>query len=488
MNNRRYTLALSPVLCLVTLLLGTPAQAASTKYKSVCADGPPYCDYSSVQTAIDSITDSSAANVYTVFIDSGVLSTDTSITTNGKSYINFVGRGIGASVIRASANWYINNQPAFDSVDLFNLSNSTNITLRALTIDARTGDPCLVGGGCFGPNTFYAGVRTDQANRILVQDAEIMGITYGLYEVVNTTGNLIQVFNSKILASNYAIGTRSATWHIFSSDIRAVTNGDSSGSVSVTYAINAGNSTTLENVAIWGSHLHAESGKPGQTYNVAAVSAPFKEGSRLAIVGSTLHVKMTTTDIGSATRVMAALFPNAACGMATPLSTINVMGSDFLYESPTGLLQGRLSGIGWTGSRCVSVNVLGGGFIDNGGSGGTYRADIVGQPSVLGSYEPIINTYGTRLNTIQNTSATPLLLATGALSNTSNTQSGKVTFPGSNTVTVTLPRPMLDTTYRVIATANLSETLYVSAKTTTSFTLKSSKAGSTAIADWILMR
>jgi len=315
-----------------------------------------------------------------------------------------------------------------------------------------------------------------------------MGITYGLYEVINTTGNLIQVFGSKILASNYGIGTRSATWHIFSSDIRAVSNGGTSGSVAVAYAINLGSSTTVENVAIWGSHLHAESGQAGQSYNVSAISAPFSMGSRLAIVGSTLHVKMTTTDIGSATRVMAALFPNAPCSSATPLSVINVMGSDILYESPTGMTQGRLSGIGWSGSRCVNVNILGGGFIDNGGSGGTYRADMVGQPTVLGNYEPIINTYGTRLNTIQNTSATPLLLATGALSNTSNTQSGKVTFPGSNTVTVTLPRPMLDTTYRVIATANLSETLFVSAKTTTTFTLKSSKAGSTAIADWILMR
>jgi hypothetical protein len=55
--------------------------------------------------------------VYTVCVDSGVLSTDTSITTNGKSYINFVGRGIGVSVIRASANWYMNSQLPFDSVE-----------------------------------------------------------------------------------------------------------------------------------------------------------------------------------------------------------------------------------------------------------------------------------------------------------------------------------------------------------------------------------
>ena len=214
----------------MALLIGSllsidPAHAVSSNYKDVCTSG---CAYSSVQTAIDSITDSSATNVYTVFIDSGVLSTSTSITTNGKSYINFVGRGIGVSVIRATAAWFQNNQTPTD-VNLLDLTNSTNITLRGLTIDARTGDPCPGGGGCFGPNTSYAGVKTNLANRVLVQDTEILGITYGLWENDNTAGNLIQVMNSKILASNYAIGTHNATWHIFSSDIRAVSDGGTSG-------------------------------------------------------------------------------------------------------------------------------------------------------------------------------------------------------------------------------------------------------------------
>ena len=61
----------------------SPVLGASPQYKDVCASG---CTYSSVQAAIDSITDSSATKVYTVFIDSGVLQSDDSITTNGNCW------------------------------------------------------------------------------------------------------------------------------------------------------------------------------------------------------------------------------------------------------------------------------------------------------------------------------------------------------------------------------------------------------------------
>src|SRR5262249_29713040 len=89
----------------VALVAQIGAHAASSNYLDVCTTG---CTYSDVQSAINAITNSSATNVYTIFIDSGVLSTSTSITTNGKSYINFEGRGIGVSVVQATATWFQN--------------------------------------------------------------------------------------------------------------------------------------------------------------------------------------------------------------------------------------------------------------------------------------------------------------------------------------------------------------------------------------------
>src|SRR5262249_49610777 len=123
---------------LVLGVLASPAFGASPYYKEVCASG---CAYASVQAALDSITDSSAAKVYTIFIDSGVLQSDSSISTGGKSYINFAGRGSGVSILQASPTWYANVASSATTPDFFDLSGSSNVTVANLTIDARTTDP-----------------------------------------------------------------------------------------------------------------------------------------------------------------------------------------------------------------------------------------------------------------------------------------------------------------------------------------------------------
>jgi len=106
----------------------TATFAASPYYKEVCASG---CAFPNVQSAIDSIVDSGPDKVYTVFIDSGVLESDVSITTNSKSYINFVGRGMGTSILRASTVWFQNVASGATSGDFFDLTGSSNITSGA---------------------------------------------------------------------------------------------------------------------------------------------------------------------------------------------------------------------------------------------------------------------------------------------------------------------------------------------------------------------
>src|SRR6266850_4070852 len=112
--------------------------AASPYFKDVCASG---CAFSDLQSAINSITDSGPDKVYTILIDSGILSSDTSASTSGKSYINIIGRGIGTSVLRASAAWFQNSANGTTSPNFLDLTASTNLTLRDLTIDARSQDP-----------------------------------------------------------------------------------------------------------------------------------------------------------------------------------------------------------------------------------------------------------------------------------------------------------------------------------------------------------
>jgi hypothetical protein len=65
-----------------------------------------------------------------------------------------------------------------------------------------------------------------------------------------------------------------------------------------------------------------------------------------------------------------------------------------------------------------------------------------------------------------------------------------VTFTGAagSTVTVTLPKPMPDTNYRVALSSNAAQTIWVTGKTTTQFMLNSSTPASTATVEWILSR
>src|SRR5437867_5222800 len=175
----------------VVLSTAPPAFAASPYFKDVCASG---CTYSDVQTAIDSITDSGPDKVYTIFLDSGSLESNTSISTGGKSYINFVGRGIGVSILRASLTWFQTTTVG----DFFDLSGSTNITLRGITIDARTKDP----GGL---SSIFNGVRVDNADKIVIDSSEIQGVNYTLWEHAGVLTNLIQVFNSKIRGVAFGI-------------------------------------------------------------------------------------------------------------------------------------------------------------------------------------------------------------------------------------------------------------------------------------------
>src|SRR5438093_4555911 len=140
---------------IMMVITSSPVLGADPYFKDVCAAG---CTYSSVQAAIDSITDSGSTKVYTVFLDSGVLTSDTSISTQGKSYINFVGRGMGLSVLRASALWFQNVGGGLTSSDFFDMSGSTNVSVSRLTVDARTADP-----GGYGPTTSYSAVKVDLA-------------------------------------------------------------------------------------------------------------------------------------------------------------------------------------------------------------------------------------------------------------------------------------------------------------------------------------
>jgi len=85
----------------------------------------------------------------------------------------------------------------------------------------------------------------------------------------------------------------------------------------------------------------------------------------------------------------------------------------------------------------------------------------------------------------------PWFLWLGALVRAVNDASplnGSATFASSNTLTVTFDKQEPDTDYRVTISVNANETVWVTNKAKTGFTLNSSKTNSTATVDWMRAR
>lgn len=447
------------VVCLSLLAaVAGPALAGSPQYKDVCASN---CSYSSVQAAIDSITDSSATNVYTVFIDSGILQSDDSITTNGKDYINFVGRGMGVSVLQASSSWYSRVASMTTGPDFFDFTGSTNITVSNLSIDARTTDP-----GNVSTAMSFAGAKVDPGTggKITFDGAEVQGIQFGMWDDGALSDGTVELFDSKLRGAQYAGYASNDKWHIFSSELRAVDNGGTSGTVGEVAAL----LVYTSEATLWGSHVHAESAQANKNYVVSAVTVSTASTPVITVVGSTLHVKMTTASVGTATRQMVGAFAT--------FGTWSIVGTEFLYESPASLSQGKLAGV--RAGINNTINLAGCTFRDGGGSGGT-RSDVL----VTSNANPVLRVAGTRVASVAAITGSVPAAVNKAISTVSS-QRGSATFAGSNSVAVTLPVTLPDTSYSVGLSGSASETFWVTSKTTSGFTLNSSKVNSNATVDW----
>ena len=253
--------------------LVSPALGASPYYKEVCASG---CAYSSVQAAVDSITDSSATKIYTIFIDSGVLQSDSSIRTNGKSYINFAGRGAGVSVLQASPAWYSNVAGGTTTPDFFDFSGSTNVTVTNLTIDASSTDP--------GTGEHDAGLCRRQGwSRYRRQDP-VPGVRDSKPSTTacgmdgTATGGLIEIFDSKVQSASIRgllIGGPPLAHLLKRTASRGQRGHQWNGG-----GRRARSTRTLGEATLWGSHVHVESSRAGQTYPVYAVQTVSLVSSR----------------------------------------------------------------------------------------------------------------------------------------------------------------------------------------------------------------
>ena len=437
---------------------------------TVCPTG---CDETDVQDAIDSITDSSASNPYTILIDAVLLSSDTAFTTNAKSYITFAGRGIGASVLQATALWFDNADLGTTDSDFFDISNSTNITFRGLTIDARTQQAPNAGHGAQ-----FSGVRLDDTDQILFDSVRVEGITYAIWEEINSEGNVVKMFNSQVRGVNAALRFERATWFVFSSEIRAVEDPDASGEIGAVNAVQISRGSGATNAVFWGSHLHAESSEASSIKQIQTLVTLLGDGSKVSFIGTTLHAKAIMSTAPAARRITN-FYPIVPNGF--PVAEVIFVGSDLLYETGDNVTGGDVSAIDmFQSSFSLKIDLLNSSIISR-GSGGS-RADIV-TPNSLGF--ATIRSYGSLISS----AAIPLSFPDGvaAQMDTINSKRGTATFTSVTSVAFTAGLEFPDAAYRVAVTGDTDARYWVTNKTKSGFDIHSSAAGSVTV-DWITLR
>jgi hypothetical protein len=206
-------------------------------------------------------------------------------------------------------------------------------------------------------------------------------------------------------------------------------------------------------------------------------------------VGSTLHAKLLTASSPYLRYVNSF---QMASGPSID-GKVEIVGTQMIYETPTGLTQGYVGGFFFGRTSTTSeINIAGGSIADMGGSGGYYRSDVLRTGAGPGCSTapycmPAFHTVGTRVASVAGIGAAQIVGSALGF-DTVNDQRGAATFATSSTATVTLPKPMPDANYRVAVSANANETVWVTGKSVTQFTLNSSVATSTATVEWIVSR
>ncbi|ANM29464.1 hypothetical protein ABI59_07510 [Acidobacteria bacterium Mor1] len=457
---------------------GTVAAQPAT-YITVCTTG---CDYNNLQTAINSITDSSITKPYTVFIESGILSVDTDISIANKHYINFVGHAPGASVVEASASWFTNTTTG----NLLTISGSTNLTFRGFTIDAFENDDgthVKDFGAVISEDWFDAGESEYiPSDEILMEDMELRGSVYGWWHADPRPDNgRFRIFNSIVFSNHYALVFDTAIWHIFGSEIRAVNDGTKSQDGATENAF--GIQQIGGNMVVWGSHVHAESSLDTIDQVIGYRSQGNIKGT---FVGTTLHARLTVDGVSAEVE---------AFDIHSGAAELHLIGSELLYESATSDTGSTIAGLGYRGGASgTTLDLVGTDIIDGGGSGGSTRGDLVQVvscpgPPVANNCQPTIRAAGSSIQSTANAGSKALTTTLAQSENNTNMQSGSATFTGGGSVSVNLPVALPSSDYRVLLTGNSLELFSVTGKTSTGFTINSAApGGSSATVDWLLIR
>jgi hypothetical protein len=463
--------------------------------------------YTTIQAAINyALPLSSASDPWTIRLLPGIYEQTAVLNAAGAQYLTFIGAGADATII--------NRATALDDSDT--------------TYASITRDPVLKLTGSVGCQVMNLTIR-HQGTPVSSPSRRPTALS-----INDATG--FRAFNAKFLSSYTGVSANSNTLpatyteaveNIFHNcDIKVVQLGGSGLSAADTfwvinqYAALLNCFTTMESEWIGPDTIRFDSGtlrvvggyhsriytgsqtQPNNTTSGSAVNvAQTATTPHLLAEGAHFHL-----DIASTVTVSGSLVDIGTIIVGTPAFDFDLNFSGCLITYSTGTVTNRtIAGIitsAPTSGDAINgtIRLNGTQIRDVGGSGGTNRKDIMVTAGFLTGTNRIIKAIyqtGSRIASVGHrvTAGAPTMTGTyGSTEPTVNRQTGTATFATAATVAVTLPVPFATlgavnvTDYSVQIEAAVNETFWITAKTSTGFTINSSNGASTATVRYTVTR
>jgi hypothetical protein len=429
----------------------------------------PGCKYSSVRSAFEAITDSSATKRYVIEVGPGVY-TETAVTT-ADSYVTLRGAGKHATRVTMSN----------AAGHIIEASSTTDLAIEDIWLDQQSAG-----------NNFA--INADNAVNLSIARCRLESNGVNVFDESNSSTQTLTVSDTEVAGSN---GTST-------SDAMTLTLVNLQGyNLSVNFT-HTGNVVADSFRMLSGSgfclgcnfSITPAATLTSSTFNTAA---NFAGGTGLvfSMIGGSIRADLTGGDAnGSGVQV------GAVGTSGNNDYTLTFIGTEITYKSGTITTAGRFDGMDLTSADTNAaegtVNLYGVTITDLGGSGGTIRNDVVINTSVVGTTRVMkaLHQAGSKFRwEYRVVAGSPVLTHSnyGTTETSLNYQTGTATFVSAATVAVTLPlayesAPSQVTDYRVVLEPSANETFWVTAKTNSGFTLNSSNAASTAVVNYVVLR
>jgi hypothetical protein len=448
-------------------------------------------------TIANAVANSTVANPWTVRFMAGIHDLSATLSVASAQGVRIVGDGKHNTIIRRTVS-VANSVPGGRGTDpVIDFTSSIACGLQDVTVQ-HTAAQAGVGSS--------AGIVINEAIGFRAINCRIEATYIGIdaenatYPATNDDDNENRFTDCDIVVLGNSASSASDTLYISKQDIRLINTNtlmEHTISGADTFFVNA-----ARLVILGGEHIRRFLGTGGNG-RCLVISPSTANLSRTYALGARFYLDATTATFNSGTPDVMAINVSTSTSNTGDWE-LDLVGCRVEYESGT-ITGGRFIGglsidTPGTNGTLGNTRLVGTAFRDLGGTGATTRADVqvLGTVSSGTKISKDLFQQGSQIRSMNFRAVigTPVITGNyGKTENTINFQTSTATFATAATVAVTLPIafPVFGantiTDYAVdIEQPNGTEIYWVTAKTSTGFTLNSSNVASTATVRWSIVR